>query len=111
MDWLQGRGVTATNGRALQAEVTAMTSYFQNGGHLLLSGTEVARAFAAGTSAQQSFLSNVLGVATNTGTGSGTVTPSPAQFLNGMSNLPLDNGNNGTYRPARRTRCRRAART
>ncbi|MFL5321158.1 MAG: N-acetylmuramoyl-L-alanine amidase, partial [Myxococcaceae bacterium] len=97
VDWLQGRGVTATNGGPSASEVSAMSAYFQAGGHLLISGTEIAREFSTGTTTQQQFLSSVLGVSTTTGTGSATVAANPASFLAGMSNMTLDNGLSGTY--------------
>lgn len=97
VDWLQGRGVTSTTFGPSASEVTAMSTFFQNGGHLLISGSAIAREFAAGTTAEQQFLGGVLGAAWDGGAASGTVVPSTSAFLNGMSNLSLDNGLNGTY--------------
>lgn len=97
VDWLQGRGESSINGGPAASEVSALTNYFQGGGHLLVTGAELAREFATGTTAQQAFLQNVLGVSTATGTGSGTVTPSTTAFLAGMSNFTLDNGLSGSY--------------
>ncbi|AGC44550.1 putative N-acetylmuramoyl-L-alanine amidase [Myxococcus stipitatus DSM 14675] len=96
VDWFTGRG-GAQGTRLTRAEQDALRAFVTGGGHLLLSGSQVASALAAGDSADKAFLADILRAAPLSGTPSLTVEGLPGDFLSSLTGVSLDDGTRGAF--------------
>lgn len=97
VDWFAGRG--GTGGKPpTHAEEDALRSFVTSGGHLLLSGANLATALnSTGDTADQAFLAEVLRASTGSGTPSPLVQGQPGDYLSELASVMLDDGTRGAY--------------
>ncbi|MBM4381413.1 MAG: N-acetylmuramoyl-L-alanine amidase, partial [Deltaproteobacteria bacterium] len=95
VDWLAGRG--QDTGAPTQEQLSALKGFVEAGGRLLVSGSSLAGALAAGSPEAQAFLSQVLGAQVTAATGTPPISGSPGGLLDGVAGLLLDDGLGGTY--------------
>lgn len=96
VDWFAGRG-GAQGARLTRAEQDALRAFVTGGGHLLLSGTQVASSLASGDAADKAFLADILRASTGSGTAPLTVEGLPGDFLSSLTGVALDDGTHGAY--------------
>ncbi|WP_164016771.1 N-acetylmuramoyl-L-alanine amidase [Pyxidicoccus trucidator] len=96
VDWFTGRG-GADGARPTRQEQDALRAFVTAGGHLMLSGTQVASALAVGSAEDQAFLADILRATVAGGTPPLTVEGLPGDWLSGLSGGALDDGTRGAY--------------
>lgn len=96
VDWLLGRG-SRQGAAPSAAEQQALRAHVSSGGHLLLSGSQVATALAAGSAEEQAFLSEVLGAALDTGLPGQRLRGVAGGWLASLPELALEDGTRGAY--------------
>jgi MYXO-CTERM domain-containing protein len=94
VDWFTGRG--GVGGAApTRAEQDALRAFVTGGGHLLFSGSNVASRLAAGDTADQAFLADILRAAVGSGASTFLVEGQPGEWLGSATGMALDNGTSG----------------
>lgn len=97
VDWAVGRG-GAGGVQVSAAHQQLLRSYVEGGGRLLLSGTSVASALAAGDAEDQSFLAQILGAATAETHPGPQIAGVSGHAFDGLVDLALDTtGRSGAY--------------
>ncbi|WNG48871.1 N-acetylmuramoyl-L-alanine amidase [Archangium minus] len=96
LDWFTGRGGVGGAGPSA-AEQQLMRTFVNGGGHLLLSGTHVASALAAGGAEDQAFLTGFLHALPGCSTPGLLVGGLPGGWLPGLSASLLDDGLRGGF--------------
>jgi hypothetical protein len=94
IDWFTGRGGVG-GAPPTRAEQDALRAFVTGGGHLLLSGSHVASRLAAGDTADQAFLADILRAAAGSGSSSLLVEGQPGGWLESATGLQLDDGTRG----------------
>jgi len=96
VDWFTGRG-GADGARPTRAEQDALRAFVAGGGHLLLSGGQVASALAVGTADDRAFLADVLRASASGGTPPLAVEGIASDYLSELTGVTLDDGTRGAY--------------
>jgi hypothetical protein len=96
LDWFTGRGGIGGAGPDA-AEQALMRTFVAGGGHLLLSGSHVASALAAGGPADQSFLTEVLHALPGCSASALLVNGLSDRWFPGLSGSLLDDGQRGSF--------------
>jgi len=94
VDWFTGRGGVG-GAPPSRSEQDALRAFVTGGGHLLLSGSHVASRLAAGDTADQAFLADILRAAAGSGSSSLLVEGQPGGWLEFATGLQLDDGTRG----------------
>lgn len=94
LDWFLGQGGPAGAGLG-PADESIMRGFVDGGGHLLLSGSHVATTLAAGSTADQAFLSEVLHASLDSAAPTGSVEGLLGGWLAGLSGVLLEDGTRG----------------
>jgi hypothetical protein len=94
VDWFTGRGGVG-GAPPTRNEQDALRVFVSGGGHLLFSGSNVASRLAAGDTADQAFLADILRAAVGSGTSTLLVEGQPGEWLASATGLELDNGTSG----------------
>jgi hypothetical protein len=79
------------------SEQTAITNYLQNGGHLFLSGSEIAWDFGRTVSPKRTFLNNILKVSYAGDDANTYIANGSAGLFAGLGSVSFDNGSGNTY--------------
>ena len=96
VDWFTGRG-GADGARPTRQEQDALRAFVTGGGHLMLSGTQVASALAVGGAEDRAFLADILRVTPAGGSPPLTVEGLADGWLSGLTGSALDDGTRGAY--------------
>jgi hypothetical protein len=96
MDWFTGRGGPGGAGPD-SAEQALLRSFVTGGGHLVLSGSHVASALAAGGPGDQAFLAEILHASSGGISSTSWVAGYPGEWLAGLSGAVLDDGTHGAF--------------
>nr|BDT33736.1 N-acetylmuramoyl-L-alanine amidase [Myxococcus sp. MH1] len=96
VDWFTGRGGAAGAGLT-RAEQDTLRAYVMGGGHLLLSGSQVASALSVGDADDKAFLTDILRASVGTGAPPRSVEGVPGDFLADWTGVALDDGTRGAY--------------
>ncbi|MCP3101883.1 N-acetylmuramoyl-L-alanine amidase [Myxococcus sp. K15C18031901] len=97
VDWFTGRG-GVEGARPTRAEQDALRAFVAGGGHLLLSGSQVASALAVGSADDKAFLADILRASPAGGTPPLAVEGIPgADYLSELTGVTLDDGTKGAY--------------
>jgi hypothetical protein len=96
VDWFTGRG-GEDGARPTRQEQDALRAFVTGGGHLLLSGSQVASALAVGGAEDQAFLADILRATPGTGPAPLTVEGLAGGWLSGLPAALLDDGTHGAF--------------